>query len=486
MFRLRSQKLILARFPWLAIALTGIFLLSIALRFWRLGQFNKLVFDEVYFAKFAVDYLRGIPFFDAHPPLGKYCIALGVWLSQFFPIDRTVSNSLTGLGLNPIAYRWLNALVGAGIPVVVGGIAYQLSRRRSYAILAAFCMAIEGMVLVESRYALLNVYLLLFGLLGHWFYLSATDRVGVRKSLYLTAAGIFCGASAAVKWNGLGFLGGIYALYVMSFGVRLFDRKKAIASHSSPQLLPRLNILSFLVYFAILPALIYYLTWLPHLQLNPDDTLRSLHAEILAYHQSLGTGKDVHPYCSAWYTWPLMLRPVSYLYGKIGTGIQVISHAGTSVPGVVYCVHFLSNPVLFWSSTIAIIILFSRVIWMGVDRSIAFFRTRSDWRSNLPFPKEFYSFGYILTNYFINFLPWSQVSRCMFIYTYMSSLMFAILAIAWILDRGLYSRYPIGRILSTALIFLMVMAFIFWLPLYLGLPLSPIAWQHRMWLGSWR
>ena len=74
----------------------------------------------------------------------------------------------------------------------------------------------------------------------------------------------------------------------------------------------------------------------------------------------------------------------------------------------------------------------------------------------------------------------------MFIYTYLSSLMFAILAIAWILDRGLHSRHPIGRILSTTLIFLMVMAFVFWLPLYWGVPLSFDEWQHRMWLKSWR
>jgi dolichyl-phosphate-mannose--protein O-mannosyl transferase len=482
MFGLRSKRFVFVRFPGLTLGLSGIFLLSIGLRFWGLSQFNKLVFDEVYFAKFAVDYLRDIPFFDAHPPLGKYCIALGVWLSQFFPFDRTTSNSLTGLVLNPIAYRWLNAFVGAWIPVVVGGIAYQLSRRRSYALLAAFCMAIEGMVLVESRYALLNVYLLLFGLLGHWLYLSANDRVGVKKSLYLTAAGICCGASAAVKWNGLGFLGGIYALYAGSFVVRMLSRKKVIELDCSPQLFPGLSVLYFGVYFAVLPAFIYYIMWLPHLQINPEDTFRSLHAEIWAYHQSVGTGKDVHPYCSAWYTWPLMLRPVSYFYGKSGMGIDSILSAGSSRADVVYDVHFLGNPVLLWSSTIAVIIFIARVIWIGIDRLIGFFHNRSRFQR----PQDLYIFGYILINYFINFLPWSKVSRCMFIYTYMSALIFAILAIAWILDRGLHSRYPIGRILSTALIFLAVMAFVFWLPLYLGLPLSPIAWQHRMWLGSWR
>ncbi len=481
----RSPNLDRMRLPWLAIGLVGIFGLSIGLRFWGLGQFNQLVFDEVYFAKFAVNYLRGVDVFDAHPPLGKYCIALGVWLSQFFPLDRTVSNSLTGMSLNSIDYRWLNALVGAWIPVVVGGIAYQLSRRRSYALLAGFCVAIEGMVLIESRYALLNVYLLLFGFLGHWLYLRASDRSGVAKSLYLTAAGICCGASVAVKWNGLGFLGGIYALYAGSFLVRSYDRiyarKKAIA-FSSPPLLPRLSLFSFLVYFALLPVCIYYLTWLPHLQLHPDDTFRSLHLEIWSYHQSVGTGKEVHPYCSAWYMWPLMLRPISYFFGKAGRELDAILPSNSTPPGTVYAVHFLSNPVLYWSSTIAILFLLVRVLWIGFDRTIGLLRHRS----GLQFSPDLSVFGYISINYFVHFLPWSKVSRCMFIYTYLSSLMFAILAIAWILDRGLHSRHPIGRILSTTLIFLMVMAFVFWLPLYLGLPLSFDEWQHRMWLKSWR
>ncbi len=66
--------------PWFWLGLASIFCLAVGLRFWGLARFNTLVFDEVYFAKFGYNYITGTPFFDAHPPLGKYLIALGIRL----------------------------------------------------------------------------------------------------------------------------------------------------------------------------------------------------------------------------------------------------------------------------------------------------------------------------------------------------------------------------------------------------------------------
>lgn len=71
-----------------------LWLFALATRFWGLTRFSTLVFDEVYFARFGRNYLAGVPFFDAHPPLGKYLIALSIWL---------------GGGFHPWGYRWLNA-----------------------------------------------------------------------------------------------------------------------------------------------------------------------------------------------------------------------------------------------------------------------------------------------------------------------------------------------------------------------------------------
>jgi len=60
------------------LGMLSVFLVSLSLRFWQLERFNTLVFDEVYYAKFANDYLTKTPFFNAHPPLSQYIIAIGI------------------------------------------------------------------------------------------------------------------------------------------------------------------------------------------------------------------------------------------------------------------------------------------------------------------------------------------------------------------------------------------------------------------------
>ncbi len=92
-----------------AIGILAIFLLSFGLRFWGLGRFNEFVFDEVYFAKYGYNYLQQVPFFDVHPPLGKYLISMGIWLHTNFFKQGNTAMPTAGFAY---AYRWLNALTG--------------------------------------------------------------------------------------------------------------------------------------------------------------------------------------------------------------------------------------------------------------------------------------------------------------------------------------------------------------------------------------
>ena len=135
-----------------------IFLVSLGLRFWNLGQFNTLVFDEVYYAKFANNYLTRTPVFNSHPPLTEYLIALGMWLYSSFQASPDITNDLTGSWGSTISYRWLNALTGSFFPLILGAITYQLTHRRSQAIIITLLAAMEGLFLVESRYTLNNIY----------------------------------------------------------------------------------------------------------------------------------------------------------------------------------------------------------------------------------------------------------------------------------------------------------------------------------------
>ena len=95
-----------------------IFVISLVLRFWGLERFNTFVFDEIYYADFAENYLSRTPFFNAHPPLSQYLIAIGIAIGEKLPFGAGVVNDLTGTVLKTWSYRWLNALTGSFIPLV--------------------------------------------------------------------------------------------------------------------------------------------------------------------------------------------------------------------------------------------------------------------------------------------------------------------------------------------------------------------------------
>ncbi|MEN9243841.1 MAG: phospholipid carrier-dependent glycosyltransferase [Gloeomargarita sp. DG02_4_bins_56] len=371
--------------------------LSLGLRLWGLGRFEELVFDEVYFAKFAWNYLQNMPFFDGHPPLGKYIIALGIKLTGFYPWG----------------YRWLNAWVGSWIPVLTGLVTYELSRQRWLALIAGYLVAMDGLLLVESRYALINVHLIALGLLGQWLIL--------RRSLL---AGVFLGASVAVKWNALAYwLGGILT------ALKLRWRTGRV-----------------IVGLTLIPGAVYLLLWLPHLAQNTDMDLFTLHRQMLGVHTRLGSGPEVHPYCSTWWSWPLLLRPMSYYYQNQG--------------GIITSVQAMGNPWLWW------------LVLAAVLASLPQF-----FRKNCPWELQF-----ALGNYWLNLLPWALVKRCIFIYHYLPALVFGCMALAWwvvtLWQRG-------GRGWAAVALLLPGVGLAFWLPIYLGLPLTLTQWRWRFWFPGW-
>lgn len=453
------RKTVFQSYLGLVLGITGIFLLSLGLRFWGLSRFNTLVFDEVYFAKFAHKYLTGLPLFDAQPPLGKYIIALGIWLNTQFPFgDQSIKNQLAGQLLSPFSYRWMNALTGSLIPVIVAAIAWQISHRKSYAFIASLMMALDGLFLVESRYSLINLYLVIFGLLGQWFVLlSLNDKISFR--VLLTAAGVCFGASAAVKWNGLGFLLGTYGIWAIAWIDRLtkFDQKQPLTLLKK---ITKISALRLIFYLGIIPIIVYGLAWIPHLQIN-SESFFTLHQQILTYHQKLGNSPDIHHYCSSWWTWVFMIRPMAYFYQKVSGDNPVI-----------YDVHAMGNPILWWLGTASIILL------------IGVFISRFYQRKFQIYPQLWIGL-FVVVNYAANLLPWIKVDRCLFIYHYMSAAVYSFMAIALFIDQWINSENPTYRRIGYGAIALISLAFIFWLPIYLGLPLTPLELRLRMWFPTW-
>ncbi|MEH2323623.1 MAG: phospholipid carrier-dependent glycosyltransferase [Nostoc sp.] len=500
---------------WFRIGMVSVFIFSLALRFWGLERFNTLVFDEVYFAKFGNNYLTHTPFFNAHPPLSQYMIGIGIWIGSHIPFWHDTVNGLTGSLRSPWTYRWLNALTGSFIPLVVGAIAYQLSYRRSFALLAGLFTACDGIFLVESRYALSNIYIVIFGLLGHWFLLLALDNQNRRRSFWLVFAGIAFGASVGTKWNGLWFLSGAYLIWIAAWVIHLIhyfpnpklfftsfslkepqtisqDLEASTYSPSSPssqtplQSLTQLNIFQMLFYLGIIPALIYSIIWIPHLQLDKTYGFIAVHQQILKFHLHLGgNSPNVHPYCAAWYKWPLMTRPMAYYYETAKSITEPLPVMGPPLPAsagkVIYDVHAMGNPFLWWFGVAAILFL------LGVLVSQAVILWVKEKRFSVPktLSADTWIALYLVINYAANLLPWVEVTRCVFIYHYMCAVVFVFLAIAWFVDQCLRSYYQQLRALGVTITFIILAAFIFWMPIYLGLPLSPHDYKLRMWFNSW-
>jgi dolichyl-phosphate-mannose-protein mannosyltransferase len=479
---------------WFWIGITAIFLLSLSLRFWGLARFNGLVFDELYYAKFGNDYLTHTSFFDGHPPLGKLIIALGIWISTHIPFSPNEVNGLTGRTLSPLNYRWLNAFSGSFIPLLVAGIAYQLSYRRSFALLAGLFTACDGLFIVESRYALINQYIVIFGLLGQLFLLLALANQR-QFHLYLILSGIAFGASIGTKWNGLFYLMGTYLIWMFALAKNKFTKvttDNAAATKSTVNnLLPlhnltRLNIFHIIFYLGIIPSVVYSIIWIPHLQIDRRFGFIEVHRQIFLFHERLGgNSPKVHPYCASWYKWPLMTRPIAYFYGTTQSLKDPLPIEGPPLPPAdvkfMYDVHAMGNPFLWWFGVAALLFLLGMLMW----RFLVPLVRRKNVFVTTAFSNELWIIVYILVNYITNLLPWVGVNRCIFIYHYMTGVVFAFLAIAWLVDRWLFSYRKELRVLGVTITFLILGSLVFWMPIYLGLPLTSDGYRLRMWFNSW-
>jgi dolichyl-phosphate-mannose-protein mannosyltransferase len=466
------------------IILISIWLFSLWIRFWKIEQFNQLVFDEIYYAKFANNYLIGKPVFDAHPPLSQYIIAFGIWLSQFFPISSDITNDLTGTTLSPFSYRWMNSFTGSFIPLILGGIAYQITRRHSYSLIVAGLMALDGFFIVESRYALKNIYLVFFGLLSHFFFLWALSpnkkpfKIPILNRFpfwlnpidKLALCGFFLGSCVSIKWNGIGFFVPIYVIIISIYIYQWLSKKFKLKSDDIyksflVEKLLKINPLYLILFLVIIPIITYFVWWIPHLIINQQMGFFEVHKQIFKFHKDLGGKIDIHPYCSRWNTWLWMERPIAYYYREIiENGKKII-----------YDVHAMGNPILWWLSTASLVpftIFFTTV-------TIRFCQNK------LKSPHQFLFVCYLFSGYSANFLPWAKISRCTFLYHYMGALVFAIMILGWLLDNWLRSEVTFFRQLAISLIILIIISFLFWLPFYLGLPLLPYEYKIRIWSRSW-
>ncbi|MDP7554424.1 MAG: phospholipid carrier-dependent glycosyltransferase, partial [Candidatus Thioglobus sp.] len=309
-----------------------------------LGEIPGPVFDEVFYPMYGYSYLTDQQFFYVHPPLGNYILAAAIWIYHQLPwIEVSSLSTVSFEELPTLSYRWLNALSGSLLCILSYILSQKLFNNNKFSLLVCFFVAIDGSLLVDSRIGLINIYLVFFGLCALICAVKA-KFVDLQNRNWLILCGVFIGLAASIKWNGLGYLFTILTFIAFVISVRTIDAlrfnhpmKEMDGSHN----LVENNITfswEYVLYFLIIPLVVYSLIWIPDLRLNTEYNFLEKHQQLLGFHQIMVT-EDEHPYCSKWYSWPFMMRPMGYYFNSY----EIIGHLGNKTT-MFQDIHLFPNP----------------------------------------------------------------------------------------------------------------------------------------------
>jgi len=397
--------------------LGAILAITALLRFWRLGEPEDLVFDEIYYVDGARDLLKfGVEMdgskgeFVVHPPFGKWLIALGIHI----------------FGDNSFGWRFSSAFAGTIAVALVFFIARKLFASDFLALTAALLSTLDGLHLVMSRVALLDIFI------------TALLLAGVLAFLYKRhlVAAIFLGLALSTKWNAL--------FVILAIIIYLLIKERKV----------------ILNYLLAIPF-VYFTSWVGWLQsdlgydrstsTNPILALFEYHRSILSFHTNLDTD---HPYQASPWSWLYLGRPTSFFYESPKCGASECSRE----------ILALGTPIIWWVGIIALLITFKFLIGR-------------DWVA-----------GFIIVGFAANYLPWLLIPDRTTFYFYAITLQpFLILSICYTIYVFLKteSGQKYGELAVQSGLALTTLVFIYFLPIYLGTTLSYDAWSARMWFASW-
>jgi dolichyl-phosphate-mannose--protein O-mannosyl transferase len=391
-----------------AVIAVAIFLISHLALLIGLTTPEKFVFDEVHYVPAARQMLAPVmsqPMLNPmHPPLAKELIAA----------------SIATFGDNALGWRYPATLFGALAIVAIYLCGLALFAAQGPAIAAALIAAFNQMLYVQARVAMLDIFALGFGLLAIAAFMHGFRRKPPH-ALFAVAGALF-GCAAACKWSGLFPLGVcivILALIRLLQGWRTLFADARPDDWYRPDLWPDFRVRHAVLCFAALPALTYLAAFVPLYGLSLPDLIE---AQRRIFADNTTTAIAGHTYMSSWPSWPLLARPVWFLFDK-------------TTEDNISAIVFLGNPLVLWPALVALVVVLRDVI---VARR---------WDAFL-----------IAALYFGCWLAWALLPRTLgFIYYYLPAATLASLALVYVLRREGLPRWLLWAYVGIAAIGFAVM-----------------------------
>jgi dolichyl-phosphate-mannose--protein O-mannosyl transferase len=480
-------------------------------RFWRISRpgghsmssAKALVFDETYYAHDSWTLLHhGVeangpgtgPGFVVHPPLGKWMMAVGEVL---FDHGKTVMFHNTIYPASPLSFRFSGAVVGTLAILMVARLARRMFHSTALGVIAGVLLSLDGLEFVQSRTAMLDIYLMFWVLAA--FCCLVIDRDDGRRRLaerltspldpdhwgpslgirpWRWGAGICIGAACATKWDGAYYIPAFIILAIAwDIGARRIAGARAglrggVLRAGAPALAA----------FIVVPAVVYVAAWTGWFMSNStyayDHDLYThagqswLAHDISVFHGWLQYQKAIwhyangltwdlnpHPYLSRPWGWLLMARPVAYYYQAPNT-----CHASSCSQEVLG----LGNPALWWASIPALV----AVAWAWV--------ARRDWRASA-----------IVVTFLAGYLPWFRedaAHRVMFFFYMLPDVPLMVLAVTMVIGFAIGRRsastvrQAIGFSVVAVYLAMTVVLFGFFYPILSARTITYNQWHERMWL----
>jgi dolichyl-phosphate-mannose--protein O-mannosyl transferase len=398
-----------------------------------LGEPAEPYFDEVHYVGAARQMLAGSETLNReHPPFAKRLIAL----------------SIACFGDNPFAWRFPGALFGA---LALSGIylwARQLFARDGPALWASAVTLVNQMLYVQSRIAMLDVFMAAFTVWALLFF-SATWRTR-HVRLCFAASGAALGFAVASKWPGLiawALVVGIvlFVAVMKHWRVRFADPRDD--DWYRPDLWREMRLRDWLLSLVLIPAAVYVLTFVPSEGADLGAILRR-QGEMW---RALASVPAAHPYLSSWLDWPLIRRPIWYLFAPD------TSPSSDRIRAVM----LLGNPLVLWAGAPAVLLCLGG--WLVGRRRDAFL---------------------IAASALALYLAWAVVPKQGgFFYYYFPTGMTLGLALAYAFYETRLARWPLLRH-----VFLVAAlgAFVYFFPVTSAMEgVTMTGYQSRMWFEGW-